>query len=276
MRAAFRITLGLALAVMAPRAWAQGSGTVEPGVDRVVDVTPVARDEQIRDRLHGILIATQWFEEIDIRVQDGVVFLAGLADSDAHRTWAADLSRRTQGVVAVVDRLELPAPSVSSFAPAIEGMKDLGKTIVGALPFVVFALVVLLIAWGISRIAMKLARHALSKRSVAPLLREVLSKVVGAIVIIIGLYVVFRIAGLTAVALSVVGGTGLLGLILGIAFRDITESFLASIFPSLHPPFRTDDLLSIGDHVGYVERLRSRATAMTSSDQEHVNEQRES
>ena len=149
-------------------------------------------------------------------------------------------------------------------------MKNLGRSILGALPFVLFALVVLVIAWGISRLAAMLTRRALSKRTVAPLLREVIAKAVSAIVVIIGLYVVFRIAGLTAVALSVVGGTGLLGLILGIAFRDITENFLASIFLSLQPPFRTGDLLSIGDHVGYVERLTNRATVLMSLDGNHI------
>ncbi|MBA3454708.1 MAG: mechanosensitive ion channel family protein, partial [Deltaproteobacteria bacterium] len=63
---------------------------------------------------------------------------------------------------------------------------------------------------------------------------------------------------------------GLLGLVLGIAFRDITENFLASIFLSIQPPFRTGDLLAIDDHVGYVERLTNRATVLLSLDGNHI------
>jgi small conductance mechanosensitive channel len=58
-------------------------------------------------------------------------------------------------------------------------------------------------------------------------------------VFLLGLYIVFQIAGLTRIALTVIGGTGLLGLILGIAFRDITENFLSSIFLSMQNPFHT-------------------------------------
>ena len=96
--------------------------TVEPApkTERV-DVTPVARDEHIQRRLHSILTATEWFQDIDVRVQDGVAFLSGRSDTDEHRVWAGDLARRTQDVVAVVNRIEVLTPSVSNFAPAIEG-----------------------------------------------------------------------------------------------------------------------------------------------------------
>jgi small conductance mechanosensitive channel len=273
----FRIVVAFLSALLtiavAPRAFAQGSNAVPvepaPGNDKV-DVAPQARDEEIQARLASILTATEWFDGLAIRVQDGVVFLSGMADNDEHRKWAGDLARRTQAVAAVVNRLEVRPRSISNFAPAIEGLHDLGNSIVGALPFLVFALFVLAVAWVVSRIATALARRALSKRTVAPLLREVIAKVVGGIVMTIGLYVVFRIAGLTAVALSVVGGTGLLGLILGIAFRDITENFLASVFLSLQPPVQAGDLLSINEHVGYVERLTNRVTVLMSLEGNHI------
>lgn len=42
-----------------------------------VDIEPVARDEQIRERLERILVATGWFTNPTIRVEEGVVFLRG-------------------------------------------------------------------------------------------------------------------------------------------------------------------------------------------------------
>jgi small-conductance mechanosensitive channel len=98
----------------------------------------------------------------------------------------------------------------------------------------------------------------------------VIASGIGVLVFLIGTYIVLRVSGLTQLALTVVGGTGLIGLAVGIAFRDITENFLASIFLSLQPPFRTGDLLSIGDQVGYVERLTHRATVLMSLDGNHV------
>ncbi len=133
-----------------------------------------------------------------------------------------------------------------------------------------FALAVLGIGWLLSRLSAWITRRALARRTIAPLLREVIARVAGAAVMIVAVYVVFRVAGLTAVALSVVGGTGLLGLVLGIAFRDITENFLASVFLSIQPPFRTGDLLAINDHVGYVARLTNRATVLLALDGNHI------
>jgi small-conductance mechanosensitive channel len=78
------------------------------------------------------------------------------------------------------------------------------------------------------------------------------------------------VAGLTSVALTVLGGTGLLGLILGIAFRDITENFLASIFLSAQQPFEAGDLVKIDGIMGFVQRLTTRATILMTQDGNHV------
>lgn len=81
-----------------------------------------------------------------------------------------------------------------------------------------------------------------------------------------GLYLVLRIAGLTQLALTVVGGTGLIGLVLGIAFRDITENLLASLLLSLQQPFREGDLVEVAEVTGYVQRLTSRTTVLMTLD----------
>lgn len=78
----------------------------------------------------------------------------------------------------------------------------------------------------------------------------------------LGVYIVLRVSGLTQLALTVVGGTGLIGLALGIAFRDITENFLASIFLSMQQPFETGDLVEITGVTGYVQQLNVRTTIL--------------
>jgi small conductance mechanosensitive channel len=60
------------------------------------------------------------------------------------------------------------------------------------------------------------------------------------------------------------------GLVLGIAFRGITENFLASLFLSLQQPFREGDLVEIAGSTGYVRKLTSRATLLTTLDGSQV------
>ena len=98
------------------------------------------------------------------------------------------------------------------------------------------------------------------------LLLNVIARAAGVFVFLIGIYIVLRVAGLTQLALSVVGGTGLIGLAFGIAFRDITENFLASIFLSMQRPFQTGDLVEVAGVTGYVQQLNIRTTIVMTLD----------
>ncbi len=67
-------------------------------------------------------------------------------------------------------------------------------------------------------------------------------------VLLLGLFLVLRMTGLTRLAMTVLGGTGLFGLVIGIDFRDIAENFLARILLSMNNPFRYGDLIEVGGH----------------------------
>ncbi|MCL4854534.1 MAG: BON domain-containing protein, partial [Bryobacteraceae bacterium] len=82
------------------------------------EVKPVARDEEIRQRLERILRATGWFQASEVEVEEGVVFLNGRTRSEEYKTWAGNLARSTRDVVAVVNRLEV-AKSVWDLEPAL-------------------------------------------------------------------------------------------------------------------------------------------------------------
>ena len=68
----------------------------------------------------------------------------------------------------------------------------------------------------------------------------------------------------------ILGGTGLLGLVLGIAFGNITENFLASILLSMQQPFHVGDLIKVEDVLGYVQRLTTRTTVIATVDGNEV------
>ena len=87
-----------------------------------VPIRPAARDEQIQQRLQDVLVATGWFTEPGVRVEEGVVFLSGDAESEDLRLWAGEVARKTEGVVAVANRMELAQPSpgdLSGFGPEV-------------------------------------------------------------------------------------------------------------------------------------------------------------
>ena len=227
-----------------------------------VDITPVARDEEISRRLQSVLDATGWFTGAQVRVDAGVVFLSGQTQTEELRKWAGDLARNTQAVVAVANRIEVPQSAVWDMRPAWAGLLTLWRDVVRSLPLFVFAMIILALSVGAGMIATRTVTALLVPRLEARLLRSVIARSAGVLVVLVGTYVVLRVAGLTQLALTVVGGTGLVGLALGIAFRDITENFLASIFLSMQRPFETGDLVEIAGVTGYVQQLNVRTTIL--------------
>jgi small conductance mechanosensitive channel len=249
---------------------AQTTESDESAVPERVDVAPVAEDSQIRDRLVRILSATEWFENPEVVVNDGVVFLSGSTETPDHKRWAGDLARNTQDVTAVVNRIEILDPDIWDYQPAFTGMQELWRNIMSAVPFLIFGVVVLVIFWVISVLVAKGARIYLRNRTMNDLLQNILARGIAIMVFLLGIYIVFHVADLTNVALTILGGTGLLGIVLGIAFRDITENFLASIFLSVQNPFHAGDLVEINNNMGFVQRLTIRATLLMTLDGNHL------
>jgi len=231
-----------------------------------VAVQPIALDEEIRQRLQSVMEATGWFNAPEVKVVDGVVFLSGRADSDEIKKWAGDLARNTQDVVAVANRIEVSQPSAWDFSGARSGLSGLSHDVIRSLPFLVIALFILALSAGAGWLTARSARKFLRGRVQAKLLRGVLAGGLGVIVFLTGTYIVLRVSGLTQLALTIVGGTGLVGLAVGIAFRDITENFLASIFLSVQRPFETGDLVEIVGVTGYVQQLNIRTTVLLTTD----------
>ncbi|MDQ6717122.1 MAG: mechanosensitive ion channel [Gemmatimonadota bacterium] len=231
-----------------------------------VVVNPVARDEEIRKRLQSVLDATGWFISPRVTVRDGVVFLDGTDSTEETKKWAGDLARNTQDVVAVVNRMSVPKQSIWDFNPASNGVRSLWRDFVRSLPFMAFGLLVLVISFAGALLTTRVAKTFFTSRISAPLLRRVLARALGVIVFLIGVYIILRVLGLTQLALTIVGGTGLIGLAVGLAFRDITENFLASIFLSIQRPFETSDLVEVAGVTGYVQQLNMRTTVLMTLD----------
>jgi small conductance mechanosensitive channel len=254
---------GKAVEIQKPAAATQEELSPAPGK---VDVNPVARDQDIRERLQSVLQATNWFTDPQVRVEEGVVFLNGQVESEELKNWAGSLARNTQDVVAVVNRMEVLDPPVWDFGLASSGLLMLWRDIVRALPFIVFGLVILALSMVAGMLATGGTRAFLRRRIRTKLLQTVIARGAGGLVFLFGVYLILRVAGLTQLALTVVGGTGLIGLVVGIAFREITENFLASIFLSVQRPFETGDLIEVSGETGYVQQLNMRTTMLMTLD----------
>ncbi len=262
--------LGLVLVASLAQAQEVQEEPEVPAVANTVEVSAPAADAEITRRLTSILEATGWFPEVDVEVQSGVVFLRGIASTDERRQWAANLARNTEDAVAVVNQLEVQQTSNWDLRPSLRKLQGYFMSAYRSLPIILLALVLLVLTWWSTGITFRLMEKLLGSRLGSELMRDVASRLVAALVFIFGLYGVMRVAGLTNLALTVVGGTGLLGLALGFAFRDIAENFLASVLISIQRPFSKGDFIEVGGNKGFVQSVSTRATLMMTRDGNHV------
>lgn len=267
----------LAVALLAAPALAQSESedttAVEAEVEapaQAISVEPTARDDQIQRRIRQILDATTWYRQLRVTVDDGIVFLDGEARTDEQRAWARDLAKNTQDVVAVVNRIEVAQEVRWTFAPVAKELKSIFWSGVIALPLILLAIVILPLAWYAAKWVSRGARFLLSGRIESPFLRDVISRFIAVPVFLIGLYIVLQVAGLTKLALSLVGGAGVLGIVIGFAFRDIAENFLASLLLSIRKPFRGGDYIDVAGSQGIVQSMNTRSTVLLSVEGNHI------
>jgi small-conductance mechanosensitive channel len=235
-----------------------------------VDVEPTASDPDIASRLERIMRATEWFTDPSVKVDEGVVFLRGRTSRAEYRDWAGDLAAKTQDVVAVVNHVEVTERSAWDFTPAWAELRQMGRNLIAALPLITLGIVILLVthlaAKGTGRAVDFFGRRKMPNS----LLRRVAVKAAMIPVWLLGIYFVLRTSGLTQMALTVLGGTGLAGLIIGIAFQNIAENLLASILISVQRPFQPNDFIEVAGFKGMVQRVTARGTVLITPDGNHV------
>ena len=227
-------------------------------------------DREIDARLTRILIASGWFRAPRVEVREGIVFLDGRTTSDENKAWAGTLAAKIEDVVAVVNRIEIQPEISWDFSPALDEMRLIALKAQQALPLLVLGVVILIVTWQATRLASAGVSWALRDRIASPLMLMVASRAFAVPVFVVGLYLVLQIFGLTRLAITVLGGTGLIGIALGFAFRDIAENFLASLLLSIRNPFRAGDYIRLGEYEGNVKNLNTRTTVLLTADGNHV------
>ncbi|KAA5542626.1 mechanosensitive ion channel [Roseiconus nitratireducens] len=249
-------------ALVEPPSAAESDTEAAPNVAQKVEINPNTSDPQIANRLSEIFQATGWYDDLDIHVDRGVVFLEGVADTAAHREWAEATAMKTTDVVAAVNKIRVAEQPLWNFAPALESMRQLRAETIRILPLVLVGMVIVVLSYFVARLAARATRSLANRRVDNKLLRQVTGNVVGVLIFIVGAYIALRVSGLTRLAVTLLGGTGLVGLALGFAFRDIAENYLASILISLNQPFRVGDLIEVDGSQGFVRKVTTRGTIL--------------
>ena len=99
-----------------------------------------------------------------------------------------------------------------------------------------------------------------------PFLGTVIRRSVRAAFLIIGVLIALDLLGATALVTAVLGSAGVVGIVLGFAFRDMAENYLSGILLSLRRPFEPGDHVRVDSHEGRVVSLSTRNTVLMTMD----------
>ncbi|WP_298575119.1 mechanosensitive ion channel family protein [uncultured Luteimonas sp.] len=164
---------------------------------------------------------------------------------------------------------QVPAPPETDLRGRFQFAFDklsLGLTeFIAWLPLLAVAILIIVFsAWLAGFVSRRL--HLLRLRTGNPYMNGLIRNVVRTVIILFGVVVALNLLNATALVTAVLGSAGVVGLVLGFAFKDIAENYVAGILLSLRQPFAPGDHVVVDGNEGKVVALHSRTTVLMTLD----------
>lgn len=133
-------------------------------------------------------------------------------------------------------------------------------------PRIIAALTVLLLSYVIGKYFARVVQLTLSRTTLTQLHQSFFRFISTYIVVFFGLVFALNILNLQKVAVSMIAGGGLTAVVLGFAFREIGENFLAGLFLAFSRPFNPGDVIKTEEFEGKVRSVELRHTHIRTED----------
>jgi small-conductance mechanosensitive channel len=138
-----------------------------------------------------------------------------------------------------------------------------------ALPLLLLALLLIWLGWLLGGWASRRkVINRLSGRN--PLLSGVIQTSTRWLITALAILLALEILDATTIVGAMLGTAGVLGIVIGLAFKDVLENYLAGVLMSFRQPVAPRDEVVIDGEVGTVMALTSRATILMTPDGNHL------
>lgn len=226
-------------------------------------------DEAAQERLQAIFDVIPEFQGLQVEVREGVAFLNGEVTFWETSERAEQLVAGFSEILWVDNRIKATRQIESRLAPAVEKAQEYLLDFLGFLPVLLVALLVVLAFWILARIVGRWDRLPVGTAQ-HHFIRTRVRQGAQALIFLLGLALASEILGVTALIGALLGTAGIAGIVLGFAFKDIIENYLAGVILTIRQPFAPNDLIRLGEHQGKVVRLTSRDTVLMTLDGNHL------
>ena len=134
------------------------------------------------------------------------------------------------------------------------------KEAVSHVPNLLIAILVVVLFGAASGYIKKAVMRLMSRVTGNASLVNLTSSFLRLFVIAIGIFVALNILGLNQAVTSLLAGAGVIGLVLGFAFQDLTANFLSGAFIAIQQPIRVGDVVETNGYFGMVKAINIRST----------------
>ncbi len=152
------------------------------------------------------------------------------------------------------------------FDDLLLNMETYYAQLISLLPKVLLASIVFAFFYFLANRSRNFVNARLTNNMDDPLLATFLSRVVKIAIVIIALLFALQILGLAGIATGLVTGASVSAIVIGFAFKDIGENFLAGIMLAFNRPFRVGDTVELDGYTGTVVALNLRNSRIKTFD----------
>ncbi len=141
-----------------------------------------------------------------------------------------------------------------------------GRGLLEAAPRIAAALLILGAAIWIGGILGRGVAALLDRGGLTPTHKVFFRRLTRWLVGLLGFAIALNLLGLSGAATGLLAGGGITAIVLGFAFRQIGENFLAGFFLAFSRPFNVGDLIQSGELEGVVRKIELRSTHIRTAD----------
>lgn len=157
--------------------------------------------------------------------------------------------------------------SISNLWDKLDGWLD---AIILKLPNFIVAILVMVIFYFIAKGLRKLSYKLLFRKVSEESIRQMLAKIVYAVIILVGFFIALGVMQLDKVLTSVLAGAGVVGLAIGLALQGTLSNTFSGLMLSFLPKVRIGDFIETQGKSGYVDEINLRNITIRQTDNEYV------
>lgn len=140
----------------------------------------------------------------------------------------------------------------------LQNIESYYDNLVVVLPKILLASIVFSFFYFLANRSRNFVNARLTRNMDDPLLATFLSRVVKIAMVLIAFLFALQILGLAGIATGIVTGASISAIVIGFAFKDIGENFLAGIMLAFNRPFQVGDTVELDGYLGTVVALNLR------------------